>query len=58
MRRSLEADAPRELLDRVAADDELARLAVDVTEARLTSNDPVEAARFYRRGDETSFTSW
>ena len=58
MRRPLEADVPGELLDRVAADDELSRLAVDVTEARLTGNDAVEAARFYRRGDETSFTSW
>src|SRR5258706_15867068 len=43
---SPEAPAARQLPERVAADDQLAGLAVDVTEAGLSRDDTVQAARF------------
>jgi len=45
---SLEAYAARELTELVATDDELSRLAVDVAEASLGGNDPVEPTGLYR----------
>jgi hypothetical protein len=58
VRRFLETDTAGQLAKLVAADDESARLPIDVTEPSLRGNDAVEAARLYRRADETSFTSW
>lgn len=52
-----ETDPARELLQLIATDDELPRLAVDVAEPRLPGDDAVEAARLYRCADVSSFTS-
>ena len=62
MRRFLEADTTGQLLELVAADDQLADLAVNVTQARLSRDDPVETAGGaragrYRGADETALTS-
>ena len=48
MRRLLEADTTRQLLELVAPNDELARQTVDVTEARLGRN-PAESVTFRAR---------
>ena len=45
---ALEAYAARELAELVATDDELSRLAVDVAQASLGCNDPVEPTGLYR----------
>ena len=62
MRRFLKADTTGQLLELVPADDQLAGLAVNVTQARLSRDDPVETAggaggRRYRGADETALTS-
>jgi hypothetical protein len=58
MGRFLEADAPRQLAQVIAANDELPRLSVDMAEAGLRGNNTVETARLYRAVDETAFTNW
>ena len=58
MRGFLEGDAPGELGKLVTRDNQPARLAIDMAEARLGRYDPVQPAGFYRRVDETSFTNW
>ena len=57
--RLLECDLAGERLELVAADDELARESVDVTQTGLGGDDAVEAAGcgLYRCVDETAFTS-
>jgi hypothetical protein len=45
------------LIELVSTDDELAGLAIDVTEAGLSGDDAVETARLYRRADVNSLTS-
>jgi len=57
MRGFLEADPSGELTELIAADNEPPRLPIDVAESRLGRNYPVQSAGFYRRADETSFTS-
>ena len=58
MRSLLEAHATRQLVQLITADDELTRQPVDVTQTRLSSNDAIQAAGFYRAVDESSFASW
>jgi hypothetical protein len=57
VRHPFEADVASQIAELVAADDELARLSVDVAEARLSRDDTVEPSRLYRRADVSSFTS-
>lgn len=57
MRRFLETDPPSQLVELIAANDQLAGLAIDVAQAGLGGDDSVEAARLYRV-DETALTSW
>jgi hypothetical protein len=54
----LDADAAGELAEVIASDDESSRLAVDMAQARLGSDDSIESTRLYRAADETAFTSW
>jgi hypothetical protein len=54
----LDADAAGELAEIISSDDESSRLAVDVAQARLRSDDSIESPRLYRAADETAFTSW
>jgi len=58
VRRLLEGDAARQLLELVAADNELASQAIDVAQASLRRDDPVQPSGLYRWVDETAFTSW
>src|SRR6266699_1107277 len=58
MRSCFEADAPGQLLELIATNDELARQTSDVAEPGLRRYDPVQPARLYRGADETAFTSW
>ena len=58
MRSLLEAHATRQLVQLITTDDELTRQPVDVTQTRLSSNDAIQAAGFYRAVDESSFASW
>jgi len=53
-----EADAPGQLFELVAADDQLTGLTVNVTEPGLRRYDAIKTARLYRGADETAFTSW
>ncbi len=58
VRGCFEADAPGQLLELIATNDELARQTIDVAEPGLRRDDPVQTARLYRGADETAFTSW
>jgi len=62
MRRCFERDTARQLLELVAADDQLTGLTVDVTEACLGGDDAVQASRcggwahgHWRRGDAAAW---
>ena len=55
--RLLERHLAGERLELVAADDELARETVHVTQPGLRGDNAVEAAGLYRGVDETAFTS-
>jgi hypothetical protein len=54
---SLETHATGELAQLIAADDELAGLAIDMAQPGLGGDDTIEATRFYRAVDVTAFTS-
>ena len=58
MRGLLEAHAARELFEFITTNDQLTRLPINVAEPSLPGDNAVETARFYRRVDVSSLTSW
>ena len=58
MRGFFEADPSSQVSQLIATNNQPTGLPIDVAEARLGRNDPVQPAGFYRRVDETSLTSW